>query len=489
MSSESYVPIVPFNKQLTDVCDAQPAATVLELGESYDARMLWQVLQSIQSRQDNCEILLKVYGSIVRRLQMMAVSTRKEKSTNVTYKWAPEDIGIRARRYARGPACQNLGRKVEEVTGWAADGGNCLGLGSNLVKVQLKQDTGVMVFMLLRSLQRSPRLFLHSSRHCSTSVPGSVNRVFELFDRHGKGDYIGEDVSQLEHALQAADLAHRSGHGLEATLAALLHDVGHLLGMEDKSHARMGDCGIANHENLGGEWLAGLGFSPKVCKLVSRHVDAKRYLCAVNQEYHDTLSSASKTTLIHQGGPMTQEEAKAFEKEELFKVILAMRRWDEAAKVKGKKVPELEAYRDMMVQNDEPPAVATALQATREKHRFEDSGLRHSLSVFLPESNLGKERRSRTEVALDAGLARVHSDTSILEQLISERSDRTRAFGGGAGAAVVNALSTVVGGHDHLTAHKGQAPQVPRLGPILLIFGTMGCRALWFRVLIQGLRF
>ncbi|CAE7786234.1 unnamed protein product, partial [Symbiodinium microadriaticum] len=115
-------------------------------------------------------------------------------------------------------------------------------------------------------------LFLHSSRHCSTSVPGSVNRVFELFDRHGKGDYIGEDVSQLEHALQAADLAHRSGHGLEATLAALLHDVGHLLGMEDKSHARMGDCGIANHvptthpqtypckENLGGEWLAGLGW-------------------------------------------------------------------------------------------------------------------------------------------------------------------------------------------------------------------------------------
>ena len=48
MSSESYVPIVPFNKQLTDVCDAQPAATVLELAESYDTRMLWQVLQRIQ---------------------------------------------------------------------------------------------------------------------------------------------------------------------------------------------------------------------------------------------------------------------------------------------------------------------------------------------------------------------------------------------------------------------------------------------------------
>jgi len=149
---------------------------------------------------------------------------------------------------------------------------------------------------------------------------------------------------------------------------------------------------------------------------------------------------------------------------------------------------------------------------------FEFYQFRPSLSVFLPESNLGKERRSRTEVALDAGLARVHSDTSILEQLISlassmattksgegwhssassttassppppaassasthhtaweslpgndtppagyaraqgERSDRTRAFGGGAGAAVVSALSTVVGGHDHLTAHKGRGPE------------------------------
>ena len=31
--------------------------------------------------------------------------------------------------------------------------------------------------------------------------------------RHGCGDYIGEEVSQLEHALQAADLAQRRGEG------------------------------------------------------------------------------------------------------------------------------------------------------------------------------------------------------------------------------------------------------------------------------------
>lgn len=58
----------------------------------------------------------------------------------------------------------------------------------------------------------------------------SVDEVFQLFRRHGEGDYIGEEVSQLEHALQAAELARRSKMGQEAVLAALLHDVGHMLG-------------------------------------------------------------------------------------------------------------------------------------------------------------------------------------------------------------------------------------------------------------------
>lgn len=49
---------------------------------------------------------------------------------------------------------------------------------------------------------------------------------------------------------------------------------------------------------------------------------------------------------------------------------------------------------------------------------FEFYEFNHSLSVFVPESNLGRERRSRTEVAFDAGLARVRTDVSILEQLI-----------------------------------------------------------------------
>lgn len=48
---------------------------------------------------------------------------------------------------------------------------------------------------------------------------------------------------------------------------------------------------------------------------------------------------------------MTIEEAKGFEKEELHKTIVAMRHWDEAAKVKGKEVPTLESYRDLLEKN------------------------------------------------------------------------------------------------------------------------------------------
>ncbi|CAJ1344001.1 unnamed protein product [Effrenium voratum] len=61
---------------------------------------------------------------------------------------------------------------------------------------------------------------------------------------------------------------------------------------------------------------------------------------------------------------------------------------------------------------------------------FEFYQFRHSLSVFLPEANLGKERRSRREVAVDAGLMKVNSDTSILEQLISLASSTLSHKGG-----------------------------------------------------------
>lgn len=192
---------------------------------------------------------------------------------------------------------------------------------------------------------------LRSFTASSFSPKESVEQVIQLFQRKGTSDYIGEPVTTEEHSLQAAYLGTKAGFPKEAVIAALLHDVGHLVGLDDPTAGRMGDCGVVDHENLGGDYLRNLGFCDKVSTLVRRHVDAKRYLCCVQPGYHDKLSEASKTTLIHQGGPMTPGEAKTFENDENFKIILAMRHWDEAAKVAGKVVPDLLSYTQMMEDN------------------------------------------------------------------------------------------------------------------------------------------
>lgn len=183
--------------------------------------------------------------------------------------------------------------------------------------------------------------------------------VAAYFKLHGGDDYIGEDVSQGEHALQAAALAMSTGEDADVVLAALLHDIGHLHGLHAES-GRMGDCGVASHERLGADWLRSLGFAGRVPELVERHVDAKRYLCFREPGYHDRLTEASRTTLRYQGGPMGAEEAAAFEADPLFLPILRMRRWDEAAKVPGLETPTLSSYRPLIVQH-----VAAASAATR----------------------------------------------------------------------------------------------------------------------------
>ena len=52
-------------------------------------------------------------------------------------------------------------------------------------------------------------------------------------------------------------------------------------------------------------------------------------------------------TLVHQGGPMSDEEAATFEKFENFEAILRMRKWDEQAKVDSMITDPLDKYESM----------------------------------------------------------------------------------------------------------------------------------------------
>lgn len=169
-----------------------------------------------------------------------------------------------------------------------------------------------------------------------------IDRIFILFREKGQGAYFGEAVTETEHALQSAHLAERSGAAAELIVAALLHDIGHLLHGLPEDVAERGIDG--RHEVGGAAWLQ-RHFGPAVVDPVRLHVAAKRYLCAVEPAYHVGLSEASQRSLQLQGGPMSPEEVRRFEQEPRFRAAVAVRRWDDGAKVPGLTVPDLDHYR------------------------------------------------------------------------------------------------------------------------------------------------
>jgi len=154
----------------------------------------------------------------------------------------------------------------------------------------------------------------------------------DLFAAHGDSEYGGEVVTQWEHACQAACLAERAGVAAALVVAALAHDVGHLLhGLPDDAP----DRGVDDvHERLGAAWLDRF-FPEAVTAPVRLHVPAKRYLCTVEPTYLAGLSPPSLTSLAIQGGPMTAAEVADFERLPFFADAVRLRRWDDEAKVRG----------------------------------------------------------------------------------------------------------------------------------------------------------
>jgi len=73
-------------------------------------------------------------------------------------------------------------------------------------------------------------------------------------------------------------------------------------------------------------------------------VSAKRYLCATDAGYFRQLSTASVHTLKLQGGPMSIEETRAFERERYCREAVRVRHWDDQGKVAGLKTLALSDY-------------------------------------------------------------------------------------------------------------------------------------------------
>jgi gamma-butyrobetaine dioxygenase len=177
------------------------------------------------------------------------------------------------------------------------------------------------------------------------TVATSVDEVLALYERYGEQRY-DEELSQLAHAEQTAALARAAGADDDEVAAALLHDVGHLLevAQRDGPRDRTADH---RHEAVGAVWLAPL-FGPPVTAPIGLHVRAKRYLCTVEPVYLDGLSAGSVASLQRQGGPLSASEVSAFEATEGWEGAVALRRWDDQAKVPDLAVAPIESYRPLL---------------------------------------------------------------------------------------------------------------------------------------------
>ena len=172
----------------------------------------------------------------------------------------------------------------------------------------------------------------------------SLDDVFDLFDRFGDEEY-GESISQRAHALQVAHLARNAGEPDSLVAAALLHDVGQLI--DGAGNAADRERRDARHEIGGATFLKGL-FAEDSLAPIRLHVAAKRYLCAVDPDYLQSLSQASVLSLELQGGPYTQSQASSFWRLPFAAEATRLRRYDDLGKQVDLAVPPLEAYRPLL---------------------------------------------------------------------------------------------------------------------------------------------
>jgi gamma-butyrobetaine dioxygenase len=167
------------------------------------------------------------------------------------------------------------------------------------------------------------------------------DELLSIYGRSGAALYFGEAVTVSEHCLQAAHFAQAAGAPEALVVAALLHDVGHLIEAVPEDIA---DWKIdARHELTGSRWLAAR-FGPAISEPVRLHVPAKRYLCATEPGYFSKLSSASVVTLGLQGGPMSSAERTAFEAEPYHRDAVLVRQWDDQGKIAGLQTADFAHY-------------------------------------------------------------------------------------------------------------------------------------------------
>lgn len=165
--------------------------------------------------------------------------------------------------------------------------------------------------------------------------------LLDIFVGRATRRYGLSEINQLQHALQSAALAEADNAPPATVLAALLHDVGHMIHDLGEDPASRGVDDV--HEALGADWLVER-FGPEVSEPVRLHVTAKRYLCTVEADYFGKLAPDSVRSLELQGGLMSPDEVEAFRANPHHAEAVRLRRYDEEAKDPHARTPNFDHY-------------------------------------------------------------------------------------------------------------------------------------------------
>jgi len=174
-------------------------------------------------------------------------------------------------------------------------------------------------------------------------MPLTISQIVRLYRTEGAARYGMEAISQEQHALQCALLAEQAGARPELVAAALLHDLGHLLYALAPQSADTDDL----HEFRALPFLRG-EYPEHVLAPIRLHVAAKRFLCAMDATYWDTLSPASQRSLELQGGPLRPQEVEAYLREPHAMDAVALRQWDDQAKSPTRETPGWDHFRKVL---------------------------------------------------------------------------------------------------------------------------------------------
>jgi len=169
--------------------------------------------------------------------------------------------------------------------------------------------------------------------------------IKELFESAKAEEYLGEDITLVEHMIQCAENAQADGAPDWLIVGALLHDIGHLL-VPDAVSAQ--DSGIdMHHDDIGAEWIS-KRFPNNIVQAVRLHVDAKKYLVATDSTYFTQLSQASQITLDIQGGVFSESEATDFIQQHYAHEAVLLRKWDDTGKARGAATTDISDYEELI---------------------------------------------------------------------------------------------------------------------------------------------